>query len=188
MTQQEIQDQLTQLEEAIANLEAMHDTLSDEQLQAALAPLQQKRKALKTELRLAQASQQVDIQGSGTVAQGDHATAVSEGGVNVTGNVQGPIITGSGNTILTGPSAADASTPLPPQFAPLRQLIVQYFSLEELHTIAFDLGISHDDLSGETRSGFSKSLIGYCYRNNKLPQLIKLCQQQRDFIDWPNVS
>ena len=186
MTQQEIQTQLKQVEEAITNLKAMQGTLSAEQLQTSLAPLEQKRKELKAQL--AQAANNANVKGGGAVAQGDKATAVAEGGVNVQGNMQGNIITGSGNTIYTGQGIDSTSPPLPPQFTPLRQLMVQYFDLGELRTITFDLGISHDDLRGSTRSEFVESLIGYCHRNNKLPQLLNLCQQQRGFVAWPSVS
>lgn len=186
MTQQEIQTQLKQVEAAIANLKAMQGTLSAEQLQTALAPLEQKRNALKAQL--AQMVNNADVKDGGAVAQGDNATAVAEGGVNVDGNVQGNIITGSGNTIYTGQGADSASPPLPPQFAPLRQLMVQYFDLGELRTITFDLGISHDDLRGSTRSEFVESLIGHCHRTGKLPKLLNICRQQRDFVAWPSVS
>ena len=185
MTQQEIQTQLKEVEAAIANLNTMVGTLSEAQLEASLAPLKQKREELKAEL--AQLTYNADVHG-GVVAQGDHATAVAEGGVNVKGDVQGPIITGSGNTIITGQGAASASPPLPPQFTPLRKLMMQYFDLGELRTIAFDLGISYDDLRGSTRSEFVESLIGHCHRNGKLSQLLTLCRQQRGFVDWPNVS
>ena len=184
MTQQEIQTQLTKVEEAIANIKAMQGTLSAEQLQASLVPLEQKRKELKAQLP--QATYNADVQGDGVVAQGDNATAVADGGVVVDGNVQGNIITGSGNTIYTGHGAESATPPLPPQFAPLRKLMVQYFDLGELRTIAFDLGISHDDLRGSTRSEFVESLIGYCHRNGKLSQLLTICRQQRSFVTWPS--
>lgn len=188
MDKPEIQQQLTEIEKQIANLEGMGSVLSAEQLQAALAPLRQKKAEL--ESQLTGATYSATVSGSGAIAQGVGNTAVGERGVNVSSSVVGPIITGDGNTttIVYGVSAVGDVAALPPELTPLRQLLGQYFSLSELHTLALDLGISHDDLPGSTRPQFAESLILHCYRQNRLEALLQLCRAQRDFVAWPRVS
>lgn len=187
MDKPEIQQQLTEIEKQIANLEGMGGVLSAEQLQAALAPLRQKKAEL--ESQLAGAAYSATVSGSGAVAQGMGATAVGERGVNVGGSVGGSIITGDSNTIIIyGVPSAEEAAALPPELVPLRKLLGQYFSLSELHTLAFDLGISHDDLPGSTRPQFAESLILHCYRQNRLEALLQLCRTQRSFVTWPRVS
>ncbi len=95
MNQQELQAQLTQVEKSITDAEAMRGILSEAQLQATLAPLQQKKAEL--EAQLSGATYTASVSGSGAVAQGAGSTSVGERGVNV-GSVSGSIITGDGST------------------------------------------------------------------------------------------
>ncbi len=185
-----IQAQLAQLNKNIVNLEGMTATLSAAQLQAALAPLHQKKAELEAQLAGTTYAAAASVSGSGAIAQGDGATAVGERGVNVSGDVQSHIITGDGTitTINYGVPASGEGAALPPEFVPLRKMLVTYFSLSELQTVAFDLGISYDDLPGSTRPQFAESLITHCYRNNQLPKLLGLCREQRPFVTWPQVS
>jgi len=187
MDKPEIQQQLAEIEKQIANLEGMGGVLSAEQIQAALAPLRQKKAELESQLDGSIYS--AAVASSGAVAQGEGATAVGERGVNVGGSVGGSIITGDSNTIIIyGVPSAEEAAALPPELVPLRKLLGQYFSLSELHTLAFDLGISHDDLPGGTRPQFAESLILHCYRQNRLEALLQLCRAQRPFVTWPRIS
>jgi hypothetical protein len=107
----------------------------------------------------------------------------------VGGNVGGSIITGDTNTtIIYGVPPAGSTATLPPELAPLRQQMVESFSLSELLTLAFDLGITYDDLPHDTRSEFAEALIGYCHRNGRLPALLALCRSQRPHITWPRIA
>ena len=184
METQHIQQQLTEIEKQIANLAGMGGVLSAEQLQAALAPLRQKKAEL--ESQLAGPTYAATVSGSGAVAQGVGATAVAPHG----GYVGGSIITGGDHrtTIVYGVAPAGDVAALPPELTPLRQLLGQYFSLSELHTLAFDLGISHDDLPGSTRPQFAASLILHGHRQNRLEALLRLCRAQRPFVTWPRVA
>lgn len=56
----------------------------------------------------------------------------------------------------------------------LRQTICQHFSLEELETIAFDLGLNWDELAGTTLSKKCQSLIGVMQRNGRVIELLHL--------------
>jgi hypothetical protein len=187
MNQQELQTKLAQIKQAIANLEGMQAVLSAEQIQSALAPLLQKQAEL--EAQLSKATYSATVSGEGTVVQGKGNTVVGDRGVNIQGHAQGNIVTGDNNTtFIFGPDTAGEAAALPPELTPLRELLVKYFNLSELHTLAFDLNIASDDLPGSTRSQFAESLITFCYRQNRLPLLLQLCRKQRSFVNWPQLS
>lgn len=88
MDKNKIQTELDKINQAIAAQERLRDTLTDDELAAALAPLQRKRAELATQLASAAVS------GSGAMAQGTKSRAVGERGVLAEGNVGGSIITG----------------------------------------------------------------------------------------------
>ncbi|HID53971.1 MAG TPA: hypothetical protein EYP41_18280 [Anaerolineae bacterium] len=123
------------------------------------------------------------LKGSGAIAQGKGATAVGERGVNVGGNAGGPIITGSGNVVNIGRSAA-SSVSLPSSLAPLRDNLSTYFNKSELKSLCFDLGVASDDLPGETRSELAQALVEHCYERGRLPELISRCQAERPHVNW----
>lgn len=122
------------------------------------------------------------LKGSGALAQGDNAVAVGERGVHVGGSVQGSIITGDGNTIMTGGAGPVAA--LPPALAPLRHNLSRYFDISELSGLCFDMGIPFDDLPGQTRTEKAQALVALCYRDDRLPELLALCRQYRPHGDW----
>ena len=126
---------------------------------------------------------QVQVDQGGAAAVGEGAVAVGERGVNVGGSVQGPIITGSGNTVYTGANPGSVVT-MPPDLAPLRDNLARYFNRSELESLCFDMGLAHDDLPGETRSQLAQSLVAYCYQHNRLPELRRRCQQARPHGEW----
>jgi hypothetical protein len=130
-----------------------------------------------------QPNTQVKVKGGGAAAVGKGATAVGERGVQVGGNVQGPIITGSGNVIHSGRSIASSHT-LPPTLAPLRDKLTRYFDKSELKALCFDLGVADDDLPGETRTELAQALVQHCHRRGRLPELIRRCQAERPHVDW----
>lgn len=126
------------------------------------------------------------LEGGGAVAQGEGATAVGERGVNVGGNVDGPIITGSGNVIYTDRAAASA-TSLPPTLAPLRDKLARYFNRSELKALCFDLGVAHDDLPGETRSELAQAIVEYCHARGRLPDLRRQAGAERPHVTWDEI-
>ncbi len=72
------------------------------------------------------------------------------------------------------------------QRAKLRQKIVTGFDLNELRTICFDLAIDYDNLTGDTKEAKVVSLLLYCERIGKLPELIEHCHNLRSehFIEY----
>ena len=69
----------------------------------------------------------------------------------------------------------------------LRDLLAYHFSLEELRGLCFDLGLEYEDLPGETRPGRAQSLIEYCLRRGRLPELHRRCTALRPLVDWPDL-
>lgn len=158
----------------LADLQKAYESgaLSEERYKTLAAALQAKIQAL---------SSTAAVPGSGAVAQGS-GDALGAGAVKVTGDVQGPIITGSGNVLQLGGSAADAA--LPPTLAPLRDKLITHFNKSELEMLCFDLGIAADDLPGQTRGELAQSLVAYCRQRGRLPDLIHRCQAERPHVAW----
>lgn len=68
--------------------------------------------------------------------------------------------------------------------AGLRQNIETYFTLDELKTITFDLGITYENLAGDTLVAKSRELVNYCQRYNLLSTLIDHCRLLRPEVAW----
>ncbi|MFO7662190.1 MAG: AAA-like domain-containing protein [Chloroflexota bacterium] len=75
-------------------------------------------------------------------------------------------------------------------FLPLRyrtQLTNQindYFSVGELKTLCFELGIVYDDLVGPTKTNIIEDLVGRFQRFGEIPRLVSLCQSKRSHLVW----
>jgi hypothetical protein len=70
--------------------------------------------------------------------------------------------------------------------AKLRDQIIFYFNLPELRNLAFDLGINHEELPGETLSDKGRELLAYCIRHGLLPALVRRCRELRPHAKWCN--
>jgi hypothetical protein len=69
----------------------------------------------------------------------------------------------------------------------LHRLLDQHFSLEEIRTLCFDLGVDYDSVRGEGKSARIRELILALGRNGRLPELVASVQEQRRHIAWPPV-
>lgn len=74
------------------------------------------------------------------------------------------------------------------KLAELRKNLSTYFSLEELSTLAFDLGIDFDNIGGEGKEGKARELVKYCYRNGRLEELLAAARQAKPKADWEPVA
>ncbi len=63
--------------------------------------------------------------------------------------------------------------------------IAHLFSILELQTLCFELGIDYEDIPGSTRESKARELVLYCRRRSQLPQLLAYCVQQRPDYQWP---
>lgn len=66
----------------------------------------------------------------------------------------------------------------------LRDLIFEYFSLVEIKSLCFDIDINYDELSGDTLKLKIQELIFYCYRHDKIMELISTCESLRPQVNW----
>ncbi|MCA9977712.1 MAG: hypothetical protein KC413_18260, partial [Anaerolineales bacterium] len=70
--------------------------------------------------------------------------------------------------------------------AELRQALVNYFDLEELRTLCFDLGVDFDELKGSGKGAKARELVQYWQHQGDLTPLIEAIRQQRGtIIDFP---
>ena len=60
-----------------------------------------------------------------------------------------------------------------------------YLSLDELHTLCFDLGINFDNLSGDRLGTKTIALIEQMRRNNQMAHLLSQLQNMRPATAWP---
>ena len=70
----------------------------------------------------------------------------------------------------------------------LRDLLARHFNLDELRQLCFDLKIEHEDVPGDTRVAKAQSLVEYCLRHNRLPELGRRCRELRPKAAWPDVD
>lgn len=69
---------------------------------------------------------------------------------------------------------------MPPQNkAELRQRLKEQFTIDELDSLAFDLGISRDELSGETLDARVRSLMTYVERRGHMNELVAAVMKER---------
>jgi len=61
----------------------------------------------------------------------------------------------------------------------MRDCIVQHFSMGEFRTICFDLGVSFDDLEGDTLDDKSRELVLFLNRVGRCPELVLYCREKR---------
>jgi hypothetical protein len=70
--------------------------------------------------------------------------------------------------------------------ADLRQALVNYFDLEELRTLCFDLNVDFDELKGSGKGAKARELVQYWQRQGDLTPLIEAIRRQRGtVIDLP---
>lgn len=68
------------------------------------------------------------------------------------------------------------------QLAALRRILDIRFSEGELQSLCFDLGVSYDDLSGESKSDKARELVGFCHRRDKVQDLVDVLTHNRPDI------
>lgn len=71
--------------------------------------------------------------------------------------------------------------------ADLQGKMSQYFSGEEIETLAFVLGVDYDSLRGATKPTKINSLITDAARNGRLEELLREAKRQRGNVAWPAV-
>jgi len=67
--------------------------------------------------------------------------------------------------------------------ANLRRLLTERLDVEELRNICFDLGVNFDLLRGDNMAAWTRELIRYLQRRNRLPELITWLREYRPDIE-----
>ena len=52
------------------------------------------------------------------------------------------------------------------------QKLVECYSMEELRTLAFDIGLQHEQIAGDTPNVYAMELLEYCERRGMLQYLL----------------
>lgn len=69
----------------------------------------------------------------------------------------------------------------------LREQILASFTLAELKSICFDLGIDHEELAYQGKTRFTEEIISYCAKRGTSPQLADCLKRQRPNLNWPTI-
>jgi hypothetical protein len=67
----------------------------------------------------------------------------------------------------------------------IRQLIGELFTIEEMNTLAMDLGINYEEIKGNTVIEKARELVLHCERRSLIDTLIQFCQVARPHAPWP---
>jgi len=67
----------------------------------------------------------------------------------------------------------------------LRELLIASFNDDELHTLAFDLGVDYEALPGSGKK--ARELIEYFQRRANLAELLAACRRLRPNFAWPSL-
>jgi hypothetical protein len=71
-----------------------------------------------------------------------------------------------------------------PQLVELNSKMNQYFSLDEIESLCFDMGIPFEDLGGEGRSAKIRALIEFCRRRGRDEELVARVRAERPQVAW----
>ena len=71
----------------------------------------------------------------------------------------------------------------------LRANLTEYFSLDELESLCFDVGIDKDNIPGKAKGKdyFITELLSYVQRRELIPRLLIVCCQTRPKANWEDV-
>ncbi len=66
----------------------------------------------------------------------------------------------------------------------LRENMNRYFSLDEIESLCFDLGVDFENIGGSSKPGKVLELIQYMERRGRLDELAGACAKSRPNVDW----
>ncbi len=68
----------------------------------------------------------------------------------------------------------------------LREQLSNYFNLDELHTLCFDLYIDFESLSGESKQAKAREIVAYCERTGQINNLVAAVHRLRPQLSLPD--
>ena len=72
-----------------------------------------------------------------------------------------------------------------PQLVDLNSKMNQVFSLDEIESLCFDMGIDFDSLGGEGKGAKIRELIEFCRRRGRDEELVAKVRAERPQVAWP---
>jgi len=70
---------------------------------------------------------------------------------------------------------------------PLRQVLADQYTAEELETLCFDLGVKYDSLPGQGTPAKARELLVYLNHRGRIPDLIMTVREQRPNNNWDEI-
>ena len=67
----------------------------------------------------------------------------------------------------------------------IAELMTENFDVQEVNSMAWDMAIEEDELTGTTRGERVRALIGRCEKQHKMHELIYHCKRLRPHVAWP---
>ena len=65
----------------------------------------------------------------------------------------------------------------------LRSKLEKHFSLQELNTLCFDLGIDSENFL-QLKESFTRELVSYCFRRGIISKVVNYCKNKRPNVAW----
>ncbi|KAA3663894.1 MAG: hypothetical protein DWQ04_08515 [Chloroflexi bacterium] len=123
-------------------------------------------------------STEATVTGSGTIVQGDSNTVIGAGATYI-----------ENSTVNLPQHEANAEDILGarPDLQQLRIQITEYFGLNDLQDLCWELGILYEDLGSNGLSAKVRELLGFCWRNGRISDLLDYCRKARPHLKWPSV-
>jgi len=60
----------------------------------------------------------------------------------------------------------------------------QCFSISELKSLCFKLGMDHEELSASNKNDMARELVEFLERRGRLHELLDICEQERPNVPW----
>jgi hypothetical protein len=87
-----------------------------------------------------------------------------------------------------GVNVNDVNEPILEVKVKVKNLLNNRFSVEELDTICFELGIDAENLKGFTKEAKAREMVIYLDNRGRLSQLIAVARARRPALDWPSAE
>lgn len=66
--------------------------------------------------------------------------------------------------------------------------LTESYSLDELHTLCFNLGVDYEAIPHSTKPGLARELIARMHRERRLRELINELRHEKPYVSWPDPS
>lgn len=67
----------------------------------------------------------------------------------------------------------------------IRKILIDRFNVGEMRTLAHDLGVEYDNLPDSGKANKARELVEFLERRNQILELVKLGQELRPKVKWP---